>query len=49
MPLTHVVQPGQNVHLADIDPSDTYGISHHDAHTLSERLEDQLRRRAEQP
>lgn len=38
MPLVHRVEPGKNVHLTEIDPGDTHGVSRQDA---NERLDGQ--------
>ncbi|HEX6509352.1 MAG TPA: hypothetical protein VF221_17120 [Chloroflexota bacterium] len=42
MALVRLVEPGQKVHLADIDPGDTHGILRDDATASSAHLEDQL-------
>lgn len=44
MPFAHLVEPGQTVRLADINPDETHGVSHHDSGVLSAHLEDQLTR-----
>jgi PPK2 family polyphosphate:nucleotide phosphotransferase len=40
----HVVKPGQEVKLADIDPDDTHGVSHQEGQELSTHMEDRLGR-----